>query len=571
MTSVADTRWRLSDPPDPDLSGDLVGALNIPDTLAELLVQRGFKSVEDAKSFLRPTLNSLTDPAHFKDLPEAAKLIAAAVRSGETIVVHGDYDVDGQAAAALLARVLQAARANVRPFVPHRVRDGYDLGPAGVAFAKEHGASLIVTCDCGISAHEAIADARAAGMRVIVTDHHVPRELPPANAIVNPNRPDCPSVSKQLCGAGVAFKLAQAVVAELGLPDNLPLHLLDLVALATVADMVPLTGENRTLVRFGLKTLARSRWPGVRALVEVAGLKGRAIRAGHVGYILAPRLNAVGRIGDAKDGLRLLLTDDEGAAHEQAKTLEALNTRRQALDQEILQEAVEEIEDTIDLDRTFGLVLARESWHPGVIGIVASRVVERYARPTFLVALDGDEGKGSGRSVSGFDLHAALMTCSHHLVKFGGHPMAAGLTIARDHLGAFREAFNAAATAALTKDDLVHTQRVDVMARVERFDAGLERLLRHLEPCGLGNPAPVFAVTNARAANAREVGENHLRFTLQDRTGRLDAIGFDLADRVQRDWLGGPLDVAFRLEENEFRGMTSLQARVVALRPTARP
>ena len=475
--------------------------------------------------------------------------------------------MDGQAGAALLTRVLREAGADVKPFVPHRVRDGYDLGPAGVTFAERHGASLIVTCDCGISAHDAVADAKARGMKVVITDHHVPGELPPADAVVNPNRPDCPSRSKQLCGAGVAFKLAQALVGELGLPENMPLHLLDLVALATVADMVPLTGENRTLVRFGLKTLAQSRWAGVRALVTAAGLEGRPLRAGHVGYILAPRLNAVGRIGDAKDGLRLLLADDESSARDQARALEALNTRRQAMDQEILREVVEEIEETVDLDTNFALVLARDTWHPGVIGIVASRVVERFARPTFLVALDGNEGKGSGRSVSGFDLHAALTSCSEHLVKFGGHPMAAGLTIARDAIEPFREAFNNVARAKLSKEDLVHVQRVDVETPVGRLDADLERLLRHLEPCGLGNPAPVFAVANVRAARPREVGKNHLKFTLEDETGSIDAIGFELADRVEPGWLSGPVDVALRLEENEYRGTVSLQARVLALRP----
>jgi len=566
MTSVA-TRWRFSEQPDAAARRALADALPIPEVLAALLIQRGFGSVEDAKAFLRPSLTSLSDPSEFKDLPEAASLIADAVRAGQTIVVHGDYDVDGQSGAALLTRVLEEAGADVKPFVPHRVRDGYDLGPAGLAFAEEHGASLIVTCDCGTSAHQTVADAKACGMNVVITDHHVTGVLPPADAVVNPNRPDCPSRSKQLCGAGVAFKLAQALIAELGLPENMAYHLLDLVALATVADMVPLTGENRVLVRFGLKTLAQSRWPGVRALVTMAGLGDKAIRAGHVGYILAPRLNAVGRIGDAKDGLRLLLTDDEASARDQARALEALNARRQAMDQEILRSVTEEIDETLDLDEHYGLVLAQDGWHPGVIGIVASRVVERYARPTFLVALDGDEGKGSGRSVRGFDLHAALTSCSEHLVKFGGHPMAAGLTITRDAIEPFREAFNQAARAALSPDDLVHEQRVDVETAVGGLDADLERLLRHLEPCGLGNPAPVFVVTAARATRPREVGENHLKFTLEDDTGRLDAIGFRLADRVPSGWLGGAVDVALRLEENEFRGNVSLQARVLAVRP----
>ena len=556
------TRWKYREQPDRDRSDELADALKIPTTLADLLVQRGHESVEEAKSFLRPTLASLSDPAEFIDLPKAAAIIAATVRAGKTIVVHGDYDVDGQAATALLTRILRLADAQVRPFVPHRVRDGYDLGRAGVDFAAEQGASLIVTCDCGTTAHDAVADAKSRGMQVIVTDHHVPGTLPPADAIVNPNRPDCPSTSKQLCGAGVAFKLAQAVVAELGLPDNAPLHVLDLVALATVAVLVPLTGENRTLVRFGLKTLAKSRWAGVRALVDVAGLGGKNIRAGHVGFILAPRLNAVGRIGDAKDGLRLLLTDDESAARDQARALEALNTRRQAMDQEILQEAVEEIDTNVDLDRHHALVLANDNWHPGVIGIVASRVVERYARPTFLIGLDGAEGKGSGRSVPGFDLHAALTRCGEHLVKFGGHPMAAGLTIERDHVEAFRKAFNDIARAELTKDDLVSVQRVDVTAPVERLDPDLERLLRHLEPCGMGNPEPIFALRGVSLrGNPRVVGKKHLKFYVADPdTGAgAEAIWFGMGDvRLPQ----GKLDIAFAAQINDYRGESKVQLKI---------
>jgi single-stranded-DNA-specific exonuclease len=393
-------------------------------------------------------------------------------------------------------------------------------------------------------------------------------ELPAADAIVNPRRSDCPSGASDLCGAGVAFKLVQALAVELGLPENLPLHFLDLVALATVADLVPLVGENRILVRYGLKKLASSRWPGVRALIEVAGLAGKPVRAGHVGFILAPRLNAVGRIADAMDGVRLLLNDDEGSARDQARELEGLNARRRALDQEILDEAVAQIKESTDLENTVGLVLASDDWHAGVIGIVASRVVERYARPTFLVALDGEEGKGSGRSVAGFDLHAALSECAEYLVKYGGHRMAAGLTVKRDRLEAFKSAFNEAARRRLRKEDLVGTQRIDALVSVKQLDRRLERLLRHLEPCGLGNPAPVFAVTGARVRMPREVGNNHLKFMLEDQTGSLSAIGFDLADRVNRDWLGGQVDVAFRFEENEWSGGSTLQARVVNLRPT---
>ena len=565
MRSVQ-SRWDIAPSPDPARVSELAGALNIPETLAALLIQRGFDSMDAAKRFLRPQLEFLTDPYLLKDMDQAVATIAGAVRSGGRILVHGDYDVDGQCATALLTRVLREAGGDVVPFVPHRVRDGYDFGPAGLAKAREVDAALIVTCDCGVTAHEAVEQARREGRAVVVTDHHLVSRIPEANAVVNPQQPGCDSPSKELCGAGVAFKLAQAVIMELRLPERFPLHLLDLVALASVADVVPLSGENRVLVRFGLKLLARSRWPGLQALVDVAGLQGREIRAGHVGFILAPRLNAAGRIGDAMDGVRLLLSDDHEEARGIARSLDTINARRQEIDETMLQEAVEEIDRAVDLDRRYGIVLAREGWHPGVIGLVASRVVERYARPTILVALEGDEGRGSGRSIRGFDLHAALSSCADHLARFGGHRMAAGLIVKRGRLEGFREAFDAVARERLTPDDLVPTQRVDQIITMDRLTDQLERLLRHLEPCGPGNPAPVLGVRAGTVRMARVVGSNHLKFRFQDGSGEVDAIGFEWADRVDHDWTAGPLDVAFRLERNEWRGSSRLQARVVDIR-----
>ncbi|MGH7646280.1 MAG: single-stranded-DNA-specific exonuclease RecJ, partial [Gemmatimonadales bacterium] len=485
------------------------------------------------------------------------------------ILVHGDYDVDGQCAAALLTRVLRAAGGRAHAFVPHRLRDGYDFGAAGLAEAERRGARLIITCDCGITAIDAVRVARAAGRDVIVTDHHLPGDdLPPATAVLDPRRPDCPSADKDLCGTGVAFKLAQALMPALGLSPNLPLHFLDYVALATVADVVPLTGENRILVRHGLKLLGASRWAGLRALVETAGLGGKPLRAGHVGFILAPRLNAAGRIGDANDGLRLLLTDDEREAAALARELETLNARRQAIDQRILDEAATAADRALTGDER-ALVLAADGWHPGVIGIVASRLVERTGRPTFLVAWEGDVGRGSGRSIPGFDLHAALHRTGHLLEKYGGHAMAAGLTIRRERFEDFRVAFLAVAHELLSPGDLVPAQRVDLELPLGLVSTDLERLMRYLEPCGPGNPAPVFGVRNARAVGARRVGTNHLRFLLDDGSGVLPAIGFRWADVVPEAWLARPLDVAFRLEHDDWKGSATLQARVAAIAPSA--
>lgn len=549
--------------PADELVGALAQGLGVSAALAALLAQRGLTTPELARRFLRPSLDELADPLRLAGMPEAVDAIVRAVRAGRGILVHGDYDVDGQCATALLTRALRVAGAVIHPFVPHRLRDGYDLGPSGIGYAKSVGASLILTCDCGITALEAVAAARAGGLEVVVTDHHLPGPvLPRATAVVDPQREDDASGLRNLCGTGIAFKLVQALVPALGLPANSPYHFLGLVALATVADIVPLTGENRALVRHGLRLLPESRWPGIRALIRESGLEGREIRAGQVGFVLAPRLNAAGRIGDATDGLRLLLTDDEAEATRLARQLETMNTERQTLDQRILEEAIEQVERERDPDTDAALVLASDRWHAGVVGIVASRVVERFGRPALLIALDGDLGRGSGRSISRFDLHAALHRCGDVLERFGGHQMAAGLTIRRDRLDEFRERFTAVARESLGAGDLGPEQRVDLVLGLGEVNAELEQLCRQLEPCGMGNPGPVFGARRVRLDGARRVGNNHLKATLAAPDGRLSAIGFGWADRAPK---AESLDVAFRLEQNEWQGATTLQARIVAL------
>ncbi len=569
VTQTPIARWVVAPRPDMAAVTAMAGALHLPPALAALLLQRGQTTTERARSYLRPPINDLSDPYTLAGMAEAVDVITTAVRAGRTIMVHGDYDVDGQCATAVLTRALRAAGANVVPFVPHRLRDGYDFGPAGLAAARAAGASLVVTCDCGITAVDTVRAASAAGIGVVVTDHHLPgEEMPPALAVVDPQRSDDTSGLGHLCGTGIAFKLVQALVPALGLPVNLPYYLLDMVALATVADVVPLQGENRILVKHGLRLLSESNWPGVRALVETCGFGGREVRAGHLGFILGPRLNAAGRIGDAADGLRLLLSDNLEEAYALARQLDGMNLERQAIDQRILDEALEQVEVTADLDRDASFVLAGDAWHPGVVGIVASRVVERYGRPTFLIAFDGDIGKGSGRSISRFNLHSALLACGDLLERYGGHHMAAGLTIRRDRLDAFRERFGGIARELLAPEDLGPEQRVDLEVVLSDMTYDLERLCRYLEPCGTGNPSPVFGVRNVRLGGWCRVGQGHLKGTLDDGTNRLPAIGFQWADRVP--WLGeGPVDAAFRLELNEWNGHTGLQARLCALGPAA--
>jgi single-stranded-DNA-specific exonuclease len=576
-------RWVLAPEPLPEAAAALAAATNLPVPLASLLLQRGHATPDAVRRFLRPSLDDLADPFALAGMREAVRVIADAVRRGVVIGVHGDYDVDGQCSTAILTRALRLAGATVVPFIPHRMRDGYDFGMSGLAAARAAGVGLIVTCDCGISAVEAVGAARAAGIDVVVTDHHLPgAALPPANAIVNPQQPGDTSGLTMLCGAGIALMLVRALVPALGLPQHLGLHLLDYVALATVADVVPLVGDNRVIVRHGLKLLNRTRWAGLQALARQAGLAGKEIRAGHVGYILGPRLNAVGRIDEPMEGLRLLLSDDPAEAAMLARKLEELNGRRQQLDQRMLEQALQQAEEQGGRSAT-AFVLWGESvddattdgWHAGVVGIVASRVVERYGRPAFLVAVDRESGvgRGSGRSISAFDLHGALHACGDLLERFGGHRMAAGLTMHRDHLAAFRERLSALVAGQLSPEDLGPEQRVDLVIGLDEATQELEELLGLLEPCGMGNAAPVLGVRDVTLARGKLIPAReprHLRGELVSGTARLPCIGFGWADRLPEGWQpGAPMqvDAAFRLEMDTYTGEPILQARLSALAP----
>jgi single-stranded-DNA-specific exonuclease len=577
------TRWVLESQPAPEAAAALAAATQLPGALASLLLQRGHTNPEAVRRFLRPSLDDLSDPYALAGMRDAVTTIVEAVRRGVLIGVHGDYDVDGQCSTAILTRTLRLAGATVVPFIPHRMRDGYDFGMSGLDAARAAGVGLILTCDCGITAVEPVSAARAAGIDVVVTDHHLPgAALPPATAIVNPQQPGDTSGLGMLCGAGIAFMLARALVPALGLPQHLPLHLLDYVALATVADVVPLVGDNRVIVRHGLKVLNRTRWAGLRALVQQAGLAGKEIRAGHVGYILGPRLNAVGRIDEPMEGLRLLLSDDTGEAETLARRLETLNSERQRLDQRMLEEALEQAEAQGGSD-AMAFVLAseavdettREGWHAGVVGIVASRVVERYGRPTFLVAIDRESGlgRGSGRSISAFDLHGALHACGDLLERFGGHRMAAGLTMHRDRIAAFRERLSALVAGQLSPEELGPEQRVDLVIGLHEATPQLEHLLGLLEPCGMGNAAPVLGVRDVVLANWKLIPgrePKHLRGELIDGPAKLPCIGFGWVDRLPAEWRPGArvaVDAAFRLEFDTFTGTPILQARLCALAP----
>lgn len=560
------------EPVDASAARRLISELKLPEAIAAILIRRGYSGPAAAKAFLRPRLQDLHDPWTMAGMEEAVDRLSKAIDAGERILIHGDYDVDGVCGSSMTARALRELGAEAEVFIPSRLEHGYDFGPAGLAFAREGRFGCVLTCDCGIVAHSTVSAARDAGIDVIVSDHHTPSaQLPPAVAVLNPHRPDCGYPEQVLCGAGVAFKLLHGLFERRGRSVEKLYKYLDLVAIPTIADLVPLTGENRILARFGLKVLQRTPNPGLRALLRVAGIRGdRPIGSGQIAFGLGPRLNAVGRMGDPMRAVRLLLTDDESEAQGLAEIIDEENRVRQEVDRATLQEVMEILEQRFDPDADRAIVLASDTWHPGVIGIVASRVVEAFYRPTVLIALDGASGRGSGRSIPGFHLYEALKACETELEQFGGHRAAAGLQIRRERVPAFREALNRTAHERLTPDDLRPRLRIDHELTMSEVDAEVWRFLAHFGPFGQGNPKPVFYARNVRVlGDPQTIGEDHLKLRLDVEGGATpEAIAFGQADEAE--WLrdSSIVDIAFQLRQREWQGVEYLQAQVLDVRPS---
>ena len=521
--------------------------LGVSHVLAQVLVRRGLSDVHAARAFLEPTEEH--DPSAFSGIERAIALIERHIRDRSRIVVHGDYDVDGVCATATLVRALRALGADVGWYLPDRLTDGYGLSLETVKRLAARGANLLVTVDCAITAVDQVAAARAAGLDVVVSDHHASRadgRLPDCE-IVHPAV--CGYPCADLCGTGVAYKLAQALGAP-GAEEDI-----ELVALATVADLMPLAGENRRLVREGLRALSRTSRPGLRALMKVSKVDPSAIDTGTLGFRLAPRINAAGRLRRADAGLELLLTGDERRAAEIASELDRVNAERRAVEQRIVWEAEAQVaEQVAEGGERFSYVLAGEGWHPGVVGIVASRIVERHHRPVVVVALEDDMGSGSARSIPGFDLLGALHATAEHLGRYGGHRAAAGMAIERDRLDGFREAFECHAAEVLIPEMLIPRERVDAI--VSGCDLGLELAeeLEKLEPCGMGNPRSRLLVPGARLRDPRPMGDGrHLRFVVGSggTSARAVAFGCDGKLGVEAE---EPVDATFRLERNFWNG-----------------
>ncbi len=560
---------RLPQPPALDIpTYDLPAALalerelGVSHVLAQVLVRRGLSDVGAARAFLEPSEGH--DPGAFAGIDRAVALIERHIRDRARIVVHGDYDVDGVCATATMVRALRALGADVGWYLPDRLTDGYGLSPDTVKRLAARGASLLVTVDCAITAVDEVAAARAAGLDVVVSDHHAPRadgRLPDCE-IVHPAV--CGYPCPDLCGTGVAYKLAQALGAP-GAEDDI-----ELVALATVADLMPLAGENRRLVREGLRALSRTSRPGLRALMKVAKVDPSAIDTGTLGFRLAPRINAAGRLRRADAGLELLLTGDEGRAGEIASELDRLNAERRAVEQRIVWEAESQVADQVaDGGERFSYVLAGEGWHPGVVGIVASRIVERHHRPVVVVALEEDVGSGSARSIPGFDLLGSLHACAEHLERYGGHRAAAGMTIRRDRIDGFREALERHAREVILPEMLVARERVDAI--VSGCDLGLELAeeLEKLEPCGMGNPRSRLLVPGARLRDPRPMGDGrHLRFVVGSGGASARAVAFGCDGQLGVD-VEVPVDATFRLERNFWNGAVEPRLVLGHARPCA--
>ncbi len=562
-------RWRIA-VHDPAAVAELARVLDLPPLLASLLIRRGCDTPEAVRTFLNAPRSALHDPWLMLSMDAAVDRLRAAVAQREPVLVCGDYDVDGVSGVALLVAGLRRAGGEVEYAVPRRLEHGYGLHSSIAEAAADAGVRVLVTVDHGISALEAVTLARQRRMDVIICDHHLPPPtLPPATAILNPRQPGCPYPFKDLCGVGIAFKLLQALFGPQANEEFWPF--LDLVALGTIADLVPLVGENRILVKHGLVQLAATTRPGLRALAQVAGIPLSAsggLGAGRVAFGLAPRINAAGRLDDATAAVRLLLTHDQAEAQELAAELDRRNRERQELEASILEEALAQTEAQHDLRRDRAIVLASPDWHPGVIGIVAARLVERFGRPTALIGSQGQEARGSARSAAGWHIAEALRRCADLLLEYGGHRAAAGFSLHPDRIEAFRERFLSLAATDLTDDDLVPTLSGDAEVSLDTLNLGLADLLARLAPHGVGNPEPLLVARRIQVMQGpRRVGQNHLKMKVRQdvRGGQVvETIGFNLgsfADRLSQP-LAPRIDLAFVPERNVWNGREILQLRV---------
>ncbi|MEO7531321.1 MAG: single-stranded-DNA-specific exonuclease RecJ [Sediminibacterium sp.] len=544
-------------------------ALKINKTLCGILVQRGIDDFEKAKQYFRPKLSDLHDPWLMKDMDKAVDRILTAFEQGEKILVFGDYDVDGTTSVASVYQFIHNIYSDTDFYIPHRYREGYGVSKLGIDFAKENGFTLIISLDCGIKSVELIAYAKTQGIDFVVCDHHLPdEELPPAVAILNAKQVDCNYPYKELCGCGVGIKLMMALAEKLGLPEESYLTYLDLVATAIAADIVPITGENRTLAFYGLKKVNEDPCAGIKALMQLAGVQ-KQMHISNLVFVIAPRVNAAGRMDDAKKAVQLFVEHDATKALAFAEMLHSDNVDRREADSSITEEALSLIQNDPDALHRKTTVVYQEHWHKGVVGIVASRLIDTYYRPTIVLTRSGDYVAGSARSVAGFNLYEAVHACREHLLGYGGHFAAAGMTLLPENVQAFSDAFEREVSLLITDDLLIPEIIIDAEINFSDITPALFSILLQMEPFGPENMRPVFIAKKVYDTGfSKIVKEQHIRFVLKQNNITLTGIGFNMADKFSILKMNQPLDIVFTIDENEWNGEKNLQLKMIDLKPS---
>jgi len=561
-------RWTLTQNPSEDKINELINCLSVDRTIATLLAQRGIDSFEKAKLFFRPTLDDLHNPYLMKDMDKAIDRIEKAIQNGEKILIYGDYDVDGTTAVSLMYSYLSSFYPNVITYIPDRYDEGYGISFKGIDFADDNGISLIIALDCGIKAHDKIEYANAKHIDFIIADHHLPDDsIPNAVAVLDPKRSDCDYPYKELCGCGIGFKIIQALAEKRGQTTQDLVPYLDLVATAIAADIVPITGENRILAKFGLEVINSNPRNGIKALIQ--NLKKEELTITDVVFIIAPRINAAGRIHHGNYAVKLLTEFNLEQAEQFAANIEAFNSERKDLDSLITKQALQQIIETKQ-EGLYTTVVFNENWHKGVIGIVASRLIETHYKPTLVFTESNGKMVASARSVKGFDIHQALEKCADYMEQFGGHKYAAGLTVAKDKFEQFRNKFEEVVKNSITEESLSPEIRVDAEINFSDINPKLIRILKQFEPFGPENMTPVFLTKNVvDTGYAKPIGKEgeHLKlFVKQNGSQAFDAVGFGLCKKLEIVQELKPFDMVYSIDENHWNGNVSVQLRVRDIR-----
>jgi single-stranded-DNA-specific exonuclease len=560
-------RWIYTEPENNESISVLKDELGVSEKIARLLSLRDIDTFSKAKTFFRPELSQLHDPFLMKDMDKGANRLATAIRRGEKILVYGDYDVDGTTATSIVYLFLKEFGVDVDYYIPHRFKEGYGINPAGIEHAINTNVDVIISVDCGITAIDEAETIRDHGIDLIICDHHnVADQIPNALAVLDPKRPDCTYPFDGLSGAGVGFKLVQGTTQVLGLAPDMPLKLLDLVAVSTASDIVPIVDENRVLMREGLKIINKNPRQGIRALMNLIHMKPGTVDTSSIVFSIGPRINAAGRMGDASKAVKLLIAETPAEAKARAHELESINIKRRETDTKTMEEAQQKVDSEYDMKKISSMVLHDEDWHLGVIGIVASRLVDAYSRPTIMLSTVDDKLKGSARSIKGFNIYDAIKQCEDLLEQFGGHEFAAGMTLKPENLTQFRKRIDEIAANTLTEKDFEPALSVDCELDLSAVDMRFWKLLSQFEPFGPGNKRPTFVSKDVRVVGVPTiVGKGHLKMRVaQNGSGVFNTIGFNMHEYLPiiRNAADKSMEIAYSLEENHWKGSRKLQLKL---------